>query len=62
MIRLSKNWTIGDSGTHIGPAGENRVRFAPIFTSKARSGGKCGMGAVMGLRISRQWLCEAMGQ
>ena len=32
----------------IGPAGENQVRIAKVFTDKARAGGKCGMGAVMG--------------
>lgn len=32
----------------IGPAGENLVRFAKVFTGKARAGGKGGMGAVMG--------------
>ena len=32
----------------IGPAGENLVRVAKVFTEKARTGGKCGMGAVMG--------------
>ena len=32
----------------IGPAGENMVRFAKVFTEKARTGGKGGIGAVMG--------------
>lgn len=32
----------------IGPAGENRVRFATIVSQKGRSGGRPGMGAVMG--------------
>jgi aldehyde:ferredoxin oxidoreductase len=42
---------LGDRGIcdlNIGPAGENQVRFAKVFTGKARTGGKCGMGAVMG--------------
>ncbi len=32
----------------IGPAGENLVRFAKVFANTTRSGGKSGMGAVMG--------------
>lgn len=32
----------------IGPAGENRVRFACIINSLNRANGRCGMGAVMG--------------
>ncbi|MBI3040870.1 MAG: aldehyde ferredoxin oxidoreductase, partial [Chloroflexi bacterium] len=32
----------------IGPAGENLVRLAKVFTNITRSGGKGGMGAVMG--------------
>jgi aldehyde:ferredoxin oxidoreductase len=32
----------------IGPAGENLVRFAKVFANMTRSGGKGGMGAVMG--------------
>ena len=32
----------------IGPAGENQVLLAKVMANKARAGGKCGMGAVMG--------------
>lgn len=32
----------------IGPAGENRVRFAVIVSQRGRAGGRPGMGAVMG--------------
>ncbi|MEB3779333.1 MAG: aldehyde ferredoxin oxidoreductase family protein [Desulfurococcales archaeon] len=32
----------------IGPAGENRVRFATVISQEGRSGGRPGMGAVMG--------------
>ena len=32
----------------IGPAGENRVRFAVIENDRWRSAGRCGMGAVLG--------------
>ncbi|MFC1816344.1 aldehyde ferredoxin oxidoreductase family protein [Thermodesulfobacteriota bacterium] len=42
---------LGDREIHeltIGPAGENQVRFAKVYHNKARAGGKCGMGAVMG--------------
>ncbi|MCW4007911.1 MAG: aldehyde ferredoxin oxidoreductase family protein [Candidatus Bathyarchaeota archaeon] len=32
----------------IGPAGENRVKFATVISQEGRSGGRPGMGAVMG--------------
>src|SRR3990170_5020990 len=32
----------------IGPAGENRVRMAAVFTGKKNAAGRCGMGAVLG--------------
>ncbi|QLG50139.1 aldehyde ferredoxin oxidoreductase family protein [Natrinema halophilum] len=37
-----------DHTTVIGPAGENRVRFASIMTSKERAFGRGGLGAVLG--------------
>ncbi|SEW23617.1 aldehyde ferredoxin oxidoreductase family protein [Natrinema salifodinae] len=36
--------------TVIGPAGENRVRFASIMTSKERAFGRGGLGAVLGAK------------
>ncbi len=42
---------LGDSSVEvlcIGPAGENRVRFAAIMVSLYRAAARCGMGAVMG--------------
>ncbi len=42
---------LGDAKTEvlqIGPAGENRVRFAGIFSMSNRANGRTGMGAVMG--------------
>ena len=42
---------LGDKGISeltIGPAGENLVRITKVYNDKARAGGKCGMGAVMG--------------
>ncbi|MCF8127475.1 MAG: aldehyde ferredoxin oxidoreductase family protein [Deltaproteobacteria bacterium] len=32
----------------IGPAGENRVRFATVMNARKNAAGRCGMGAVMG--------------
>lgn len=42
---------VGAAGVHvagIGPAGENRVRFAGIFCDHGRTAGRTGLGAVMG--------------
>ncbi len=41
---LGKNITVAS----IGPAGENRVRYAAIMNNKHRAAGRCGVGAVMG--------------
>lgn len=41
----------GDEDTHvlvIGPAGENRVRYACVVTDEESVGGRCGIGAVLG--------------
>lgn len=37
-----------DQVAHIGPAGENLVRFASVMTSSSRAFGRGGMGAVLG--------------
>jgi len=41
----------------IGPAGENRVRFAAIMNNKHRAAGRCGMGAVMGSKRLKAVTC-----
>jgi aldehyde:ferredoxin oxidoreductase len=39
-----------DSTAIVGPAGENRVRFASIMTSESRAFGRGGLGAVLGAK------------
>jgi aldehyde:ferredoxin oxidoreductase len=39
-----------DSTAIVGPAGENRVRFAAIMTSESRAFGRGGLGAVLGAK------------
>jgi aldehyde:ferredoxin oxidoreductase len=41
----------------IGPAGENRVRFAAIINNKHRAAGRCGLGAVMGAKRLKAIAC-----
>ncbi|MBI4767055.1 MAG: aldehyde ferredoxin oxidoreductase family protein [Deltaproteobacteria bacterium] len=41
---LGKEFTVAS----IGPAGENRVKYAAIMNNKHRAAGRCGVGAVMG--------------
>jgi aldehyde:ferredoxin oxidoreductase len=41
----------------IGPAGENRVRFAAIMNNKHRAAGRCGLGAVMGAKRLKAIAC-----
>lgn len=42
----------------IGPAGENRVRFAAIMNNKHRAAGRCGLGAVMGSKRLKAIACS----
>ena len=42
----------------IGPAGENLVRFATVVSQKGRSGGRPGMGAVMGSKNLKALIIE----
>ena len=46
--RLVERYGRGAGMLLIGPAGENLVRFATVVAQKGRSGGRPGMGAVMG--------------
>jgi aldehyde:ferredoxin oxidoreductase len=41
----------------IGPAGENRVRYAAIMNNKHRAAGRCGLGAVMGAKGLKAIAC-----
>jgi aldehyde:ferredoxin oxidoreductase len=46
----------------IGPAGENRVRYAAIMNNKHRAAGRCGMGAVMGAKKLKSIVCAGNHQ
>ncbi|MGZ4850154.1 MAG: aldehyde ferredoxin oxidoreductase family protein [Candidatus Bathyarchaeia archaeon] len=46
----------------IGPAGENLVKFATIVSQNGRSGGRPGMGAVMGSKNLKAIVIEGTGQ
>ena len=51
QARIKK--TLGDQRVRvgcIGPAGENRVRYAGVFHDNARAAGRTGLGAVMGAK------------
>jgi aldehyde:ferredoxin oxidoreductase len=41
----------------IGPAGENMVRYAAIMNNKHRAAGRCGLGAVMGVKHLKAIAC-----
>ncbi len=41
----------------IGPAGENLVRYAAIMNNKHRAAGRCGLGAVMGVKRLKAIAC-----
>ena len=44
-----------------GPAGENQVRFATVMSQKGRSGGRPGMGAVMGSKKLKAVVIKGTG-
>ncbi|MCU7786621.1 aldehyde ferredoxin oxidoreductase family protein [Pyrobaculum sp. 3827-6] len=46
----------------IGPAGENLVRFATVVSHKGRSGGRPGMGAVMGSKNLKAVVVRGKGE
>lgn len=48
--------------TAIGPAGENRVRFAAIINDGGRAAGRCGMGAVMGSKMLKALAVDVKGK
>jgi aldehyde:ferredoxin oxidoreductase len=45
----------------IGPAGENLVKFATVVSQEGRSGGRPGMGAVMGSKNLKALVFEGLG-
>jgi aldehyde:ferredoxin oxidoreductase len=45
----------------IGPAGENLVKFATVVSQEGRSGGRPGMGAVMGAKNLKALVFEGLG-
>lgn len=45
----------------IGPAGENQVKFAVVISQEGRSGGRPGMGAVMGSKNLKAVIFEGTG-
>jgi aldehyde:ferredoxin oxidoreductase len=58
----TQDWLQGTSPTHltiasIGPAGENRVRYAAIMNNRYRAAGRCGLGAVMGAKRLKAIAC-----
>ncbi len=53
----------GDAGILvIGPAGENHVRYAVIISERGRSGGRPGMGAVMGSKNIKAIVIKGSGE
>ncbi len=45
----------------IGPAGENRVKFASVINDESRAAGRCGTGAVMGSKNLKAIAVEGTG-
>ncbi|WP_254536193.1 aldehyde ferredoxin oxidoreductase family protein [Halomarina litorea] len=50
LEHLAERGLTADHTAIVGPAGENRVRFASIMTSESRAFGRGGLGAVMGAK------------
>jgi Aldehyde:ferredoxin oxidoreductase len=46
----------------IGPAGENLVRYATVVSHRGRSGGRPGMGAVMGSKLLKAVVVKGKGE
>jgi aldehyde:ferredoxin oxidoreductase len=55
LIRSSDNRKLTVAA--IGPAGENRVRYAAIMNNQNRAAGRCGLGAVMGSKRLKAVAC-----
>ena len=60
--RLKKNYGRGVGIVSIGPAGENQVKFATVVSQEGRSGGRPGMGAVMGSKNLKTIVVEGTTQ
>jgi aldehyde:ferredoxin oxidoreductase len=60
--QLIKKYSRAAGIVSIGPAGENQVKFATVVSQEGRSGGRPGMGAVMGSKNLKAIVIEGTGQ
>ena len=60
--QLTKKYSCSAGIVSIGPAGENQVKFATVVSQEGRSGGRPGMGAVMGNKNLKAIVIEGTGQ
>ncbi len=60
QLRKKYGQTVGI--VSIGPAGENKVKFATVVSQEGRAGGRPGMGAVMGSKNLKAIVIEGTGQ
>jgi aldehyde:ferredoxin oxidoreductase len=59
--QLKEIYEVNSGVVSIGPAGENLVKFACIISQEGRSGGRPGMGAVMGSKNLKAIVFEGSG-
>ncbi len=60
--QLAKKYSRMAGIVSIGPAGENQVKFATVVSQEGRSGGRPGMGAVMGSKNLKAIVIEGSSQ
>jgi len=60
--QLLKKYSRSAGIVSIGPAGENQVKFATVVSQEGRSGGRPGMGAVMGSKNLKAIVIEGTAQ
>ncbi|HYA77706.1 MAG TPA: aldehyde ferredoxin oxidoreductase family protein [Verrucomicrobiae bacterium] len=60
--QLIKKFSRAAGIVSIGPAGENQVKFATVVSQEGRSGGRSGMGAIMGSKNLKAIVIEGTGQ
>ncbi len=60
--QLVKKYSRSAGIVSIGPAGENKVKFATVVSQEGRSGGRPGMGAVMGSKNLKAIVVEGTTQ
>ena len=60
--QLRKKYGLGVGILSIGPAGENQVKFATVVSQEGRSGGRPGMGAIMGSKNLKAIVIEGTTQ